>query len=125
MFDKRFFVNEEKKIVVCKLEYCSNALICDMCHEGLPGHEMLLIDDMFVGKAKCSDEDTFDVEIGKQIAYKRAIDKLVRAKKRTLLNFTKENQMIMDFINKKCNKLSDRYDNIINRKDQDIEKILG
>ena len=125
MFTERYFVDEKKKIVVCKLENCSNTLICDMCHKNWPGHEALVIDDVFTGKAKCSDEDTFDVEIGKRIAYKRAVTKLVNAKRRTLIDFLDANTKFMERLTADCNKLIGRYEGTINRKDQDIEKILA
>ena len=60
----KFFVNEDKKAVVC--------LITITRHKGLPNQT-------FIGKAKCSPSDTFDVEKGKDIAYVRALLKLKKA----------------------------------------------
>lgn len=40
----------------------------------------ILISDMFVGKAKCSDDDVFDESIGKYIAKKKCMEKYYRAK---------------------------------------------
>jgi hypothetical protein len=124
-FPGRFFVDEEKKVVVCKLEYCSNELICDLCGKGWPGHEALVIEDTFIGKAQCSPEDTFDVEIGKEIAYKRAVAKLFKAKRRALSNFVKSNQEMTNRFTALATKLIGKYDGTINRKDQDIMRILG
>lgn len=124
-FSERYFVDEEKKIVVCKLEGCFNALICDMCHKGWPGHDALVIEDVFTGKAQCSPDDTFDVEIGKQIAYKRAVAKLFKAKKRALINFVEGNKKFVEDLSRDADKLIGKYDGTINRKDQDIMRILG
>lgn len=124
-FTERYFVDEAKKIVVCKLENCSNALICDMCHKGWPGHQGLVIADEFTGKAQCSPDDTFDVEVGKQIAYKRAVAKMFRAKRRALIDFMTEEQKMIDSLVKDTTKLIGKYEGTINRKDQDILRILG
>lgn len=124
MFDVRYFVNEEKKIVVCKLENCFKALNCDMCHKGWPGSEALMIDNEFVGKAQCSPEDTFDIEIGKKIAYKRAVIKMIKAKKRTLDNFVKDYQRVTNDLVRDTDKMIRKYESSIDRKDQDILRIL-
>lgn len=124
-FVERYFINEEKKTVVCKLENCFNGLVCDMCRKGYPGHPYMEIDDTFVGKAQCSPEDTFDVEVGKQIAYKRAIAKMTKAKKRALIDFVEGNKKFVENLCKDADKLIVRYENTINRKNQDIVRILG
>jgi hypothetical protein len=124
-FKERFFVNEEKKTVVCKLENCSRALICDMCRKGWPAHEGLVIDNEFTGKAQCSPDDTFDVEIGKQIAYNRAVAKLFKAKRRALIDFTDTEKKITEDLLKDTSKLINKYDGTINRKNQGITRILG
>lgn len=123
-FEVRYFVDTEKKVVVCKLENCSNALICDMCHKGWPGDADFLIKDSFIGKAKCSSEDVFDENIGKKIAYKRAIAKVFEAKRKVLKAFVTDYKRVTDELVKDTSKLIAKYENIVNRKDQDIEKIL-
>lgn len=122
---KRFFIDEEKKIVVCKLKGCSNALICDMCKKNYPGHEFMVIDDEFTGKATCAPEDTFDVEVGKTIAYKRAIAKLTKAKRRALIDFVEWNKKFIAELDKDSNKLIKKYEGTMSRKDQEIAKVLG
>lgn len=124
-FTERYFVDEEKKVVVCKLENCSNGLICDMCHKGWPGHEDLVIADEFTGKAQCSADDTFDVEVGKQIAYKRAVAKMFRAKRRALLNFMDANNKMVEALKRDTDKLIGKYEGTINRKDDDILRIIN
>ena len=125
VFSERYFVDEEKKVVICKLEDCSNALICDMCNKGWPGHIKMVIDDVFTGKAQCSPEDTFDVEIGKEIAYKRAVTKLFRAKRRALIDFVEGNKKIVQDLSEVADKLIGKYDGTINRKKQDITRVIG
>lgn len=121
---ERYFINEEKKVVVCKLEDCCDALLYDMYHKGWPGHEGLIIDDVFIGKAWCSPDDTFDAEIGKKIAYKRAVVKLFKAKKRTLAAFIDDNKKSVEDLIKDTNKLINNYNSTISRKENDISKIV-
>lgn len=124
-FTYRFFIDEEKKIVICKLENCHDSVICDMCRKGYPGHEKMLIDYEFTGKAKCSPEDTFDVEVGKKIAYKRAIAKMAKAQKRVLTDFVEGNKKFVEELARDSAKLINKYDATISRKDQEIAYILG
>ena len=44
----------------------------------------------FVGKAICMEEDTFDVEFGKKLAYDKAMFKLFDAKKRFFMESIKD-----------------------------------
>ena len=125
MFIENYYVNEEKKVVVCKLELCSNALICDMCHKGLPGHADLLLNDTYVGKAVCADEDTFDIEKGKRIAYNRAVTKLANAKKKTLTRFINNYEEMVVFLRDVHNDLTHKYDRVIDRRTQNTEKIIN
>lgn len=124
-FVEKYFVDTEKKVVVCKLINCSNALICDMCHRGWPGYSNLLIEDTFIGKAKCSPEDTFDENIGKQIAHKRAVAKMFAAKERTLKVFVENNRKCINALSRDADKLIGKYEGTISRKDGDILRIIG
>ena len=125
VFLERYFVNEEKKTVVCKLENCSGSLICDMSKKGWPGHPAMIIDDEFTGKSRCSAEDVFDVEIGKRIAYKRALAKVCKAKRRALLNFIEGQIKFAEDIARDAHKLISKYEATIEKKDRDITRILG
>lgn len=125
MFTERYFIDEKEKVVVCKLELCSDNLVCDMCHKDWPPHEIMFIKDSFVGKAKCSSEDVFDAEVGKQIAYKRAVAKLALAKKKALARFVSMNKKIIDDLTKDAEKLFARYDSTIARKEYEIAKLIG
>ena len=123
-FTERYFVNEDKKTVVCKLEDCCNALIHDMCHKGWPMDPSMLIDDVFIGKAKFSPEDTFDIRKGEMIAYKRAMKKLIKAKKAALSNFITQEKKMHEMFIKDTDKLINEYETAIKRKDFDIESII-
>ena len=80
-----FYVDEEKKIVVCKLEtdqyvvprrihkHTNHIILADRGQYRIPG--------VFYGKARCAEEDTFDVEVGKKIALEKA-----KAKRRAAIN---------------------------------------
>ena len=68
--------------------------------------ELFIMDDKFVGTARCSPEDEFNERIGKNLAFQRAYEKYLKQKKRILLdisdyidrrseiiqNYTKENK---------------------------------
>ena len=123
-FGVRYFVNHEKKVVVCKLYDCENALVCDMCHKGWPFHEALVINDSFVGKAKCSPDDVFDVEKGKELAYKRALIKLFRAKANAATRFLKGNQDFVNELSLSINNLVDKYDKTVSKKESDIASMF-
>lgn len=122
-FNENYYVDEKKKIVVCKLTDCAGALICDLCKRNWPGHEELLIEDTFVGKAKCSDDDVFDVEKGKKIAFKRAYAKLTRAKQRTLRRFHELDMKAAAAFTEVCNKLDSHYNCVVERKTEEVKYI--
>lgn len=93
----RYIINEEKRIVVALMEKCQWDLIqylnqkipnADFLISGLSSYsgKTLNIGDTYRGIAKCSPEDVFDEEIGKELASKRAKEKYERAKSRVLEN---------------------------------------
>lgn len=124
-FYEDYYVNEEKKIVVCKISDCSGALICDMCHKGWPPTDEMIINDSFVGKAKCSSEDTFDVERGKRIARIRAYAKLARAKQKKLAAFMDRNNKSMEALARDTKKLIERYQHVEENAVKHVENIVN
>lgn len=122
-FVEDYYVNEEKGVVVCKLTDCWNGLVCDMCRKGWPVHPDFELRNEFVGKAKCSADDTFDVEKGKKIAFKRAYAKFVAAKAKALRSFQEENNRIHDELNNTIDKLLKTYDVTVERKETEIQYI--
>lgn len=81
----KFFVNEEKRTVVAIVENCTNDFRSRISKnpffsviyvaDDYKGGEWTFMNDSYKGIAKCSPEDTFDVEIGKTIAMNRALRK--------------------------------------------------
>ena len=120
-YEIEYFVNEEKKVVVCKISNCMASLQCDMCKLGWPHHPDLFINDTFVGKARCSEDDTFDVETGKYIAYKRAVAKLNTAKLKVVKRFRKNQERGINELFKSLDKISGKYERIIAAKESEIE----
>lgn len=120
-----YFVNKEKGVVVCKLENCASSLACDVCHKGWEPHPLLELEDTFIGKAKCAPDDTFDPEIGKKIAYRRAMIKLYKAKRKTLNDFITLNIKTVDKMVELKDNLTNKYDKAIGRRTNSIENILN
>lgn len=64
--------------------------------------DLFLMDDKFIGTAKCDPLDEFDEKIGKNLAFQRAYEKYVRQKKRILFNIAKyvehRSEMIKTFV---------------------------
>ena len=84
MYNYKYYVNEEEKTVVAKLE-----LDVDRIDEAtllvLSLSRNVKLPDYFVGVAHCKDGDTWNVEVGKKIARAKA----KRTYKRFMLNCTK------------------------------------
>ncbi len=120
----QFYVNDEKKIVVCKLVDCAGSLICDMCHKNWPASPELEIDDVFVGKAKLHPDDAFDLEKGEQIAFRRAVAKLAKAKARALRAFMKKQERVVNDLKRDTDKLLRKYEYNIDKRDADIQYII-
>ena len=66
-----YYVNEEKKVVVCVMYECYSDEYGQACIKA-------------AGKARCCDKDTFDINVGKSIAANRAKVKLQKKKIRRL-----------------------------------------
>lgn len=76
----KFFVNEEKRKVVCVLENTADAFE-NFADQNFPIFisnlniwEKVQMPDKFIGIATCSPDDEFDIEIGEKLAYSRAKD---------------------------------------------------
>ena len=86
--DVEFRVYEDKGIVVCRLLNCATIplkrIIKYTDYEIDPRY---LIDDTFVGIARCAAEDTFDEEYGKRLALSKAKAKRGRAINKMLNKF--------------------------------------
>ena len=124
MFDVDYYVNKEKKVVVAKMTGCGNGLAYDMCRKGYPPISAFEIANAFIGKAKCSPDDTFDEETGKKIAFKRAYKKYVMAKKKAVAAFLTENNKLVDEFNDTVKNLMDSYDRADAHRTEEIKPLL-
>lgn len=92
--DCHYIVNEEKRKVVCLIEGTKyfflnfandNFVLSPECFDNPWGkvynnmHDRLVMPNRFCGVATCSEEDEWDEEIGKLIAYSRAKDNLIKS----------------------------------------------
>lgn len=98
--DVNYYINEEKRVVVCKVEpYATTSQFPWEITKGLDYKQSMAksffemcgeTNTTFVGKAICMEEDTFDVEFGKKLAYDKAMFKLFDAKKRFFMESIKD-----------------------------------
>lgn len=123
-FEETYFVDETKKVVVCKISCCCYDLMEDLGRKNWPGDSKLLLNHSYTGKARCSAEDTFDVELGKKIAFKRAVAKLNEAKRKTLTRFTSEFVKIAEDLQKDTKSLTDKYSKTVSRQEESIAHML-
>ncbi len=112
MEDCKFFVDEEKRTVVCVIENTRNKVldffnistIWDRATQEVtfdPNsvlYKKLCLPERFIGKAVCAPEDEWDEEVGRIIAFDRAKYKLNTS-------FFKRAQLYIDVINDKFNEL--------------------
>ena len=89
--DVFYFINEKKKVVVCKLvpgayyKYDGDLNFKDSLNKSFFEY----CDDTnksFVGKATCLGEDEFDIDFGMKLAYDKAMLKMMRSKRLCLLD---------------------------------------
>lgn len=100
----RYSVNKEKRRVVAILDCCSVDCIERVCraqlHQNekltLPLSEALVMNDTYVGVAKCSPEDEWDEELGRKIALERCLTKYNRDEKRRLELAIHELEVLMN-----------------------------
>lgn len=87
-----YYIDEDKKIVVCKLEGCKKDVI-NWAAQNDPmycAYEFLStayeheINDTYKAKATCHAEDTWDVEKGKRIALCKVLKKYYEAKDKVM-----------------------------------------
>ena len=90
MKDCKFYVNEDKRTVVCVIPYTGSMLIdfiwehfdwgdISMCDSISSIRKDLIMPRSFVGRAKCAAEDEWDEELGRKIAFSRAKDKCYKS----------------------------------------------
>ena len=90
--DIEYIVLEDKKIIVCKLwncRYIASKRIRKHMNLGCMDDDRYAICDVYVGIARCDDEDEFDIEYGKRLALKRAKIKRGEAINNAIRNYIK------------------------------------
>lgn len=80
-FDVNYIVKEEEGIVVCIISDCEeNAMaLVDKYTNIVACTEEFFINNEYKGVAKCDANDTFNVEYGKKLAYRKAYLKYITA----------------------------------------------
>ena len=98
--DMEFKVYPDKGVVVCRLLNCEDVPIRRiakyMNSRFIPISSKYLIDDVFVGIAKCAPEDTFNEECGKEIALAKAKRKRGRAINKAIQKYITDTQRDLD-----------------------------
>lgn len=125
--DVNYYINEEKRVVVCKVEpYTVTSHFPWEIGKGLDYKQSMAksffemcgeTNTTFVGKAICMEEDTFDVEFGKKLAYDKAMFKLFDAKKRFFMESIKDlesyiaaDKELIDDVDKQIAKTTERFE---------------
>ena len=103
----KYFINKEERTVVCVLEQCEYDFIDFMSRLDnpltyAPPRFSYRMPSAFHGRARCSEEDTWDEEYGKRLAYHRAKN----AHDRSLFNRCNK---LMNYIDKKSDELADTF----------------
>ena len=98
--DVEYLVFEKSGIIVCKIWNCMNIAVNKIRkHKSLQITERFsryLINNVYVGMAKCSPEDEFDLEYGKRLALNRAKDKRNRAVSRAIGRYVNDMKRVLD-----------------------------
>lgn len=116
MEDCRFFIDEEKRTVVCAIENTRNKVLDFFNINAINWEESptqgvkfdpnnalykkLCLPERFIGKAVCASEDEWNEEVGRILAFDRAKYKLNTS-------FFKRAQLYIDVINNEFNELID------------------
>ena len=93
--DITYVINENEGVITCVLENCKNIPIKRIkkymgTKFSVKEKDRYRIKDTYSGVARCSAEDTFDIEVGKKIALTKAKEKRARAINKALYTFTKD-----------------------------------
>lgn len=73
--------------------------------------DLFLMDNTFVGIAKCSPEDEFDERVGKNLAFQRAYEKYLKQKRRVMFDIADYVEKWAD-ITRRYLKENKRYKNL-------------
>lgn len=91
--DIEYIVFNDKKIVACRLWECEDLAtnrILKYIEMGYTQESRYKINNIYIGIAKCSEEDEFDIEQGKKIALTKARRERDRAINNTIKKYIKD-----------------------------------
>ncbi len=134
MSDCKFYVNEDERVVVCVIQntkYMFEDYVCDHFRWKdfdigylLPSNTYEM-PDSFMGKAVCSENDEWNEDLGRKIAFSRAKDKCYRS-------FFKRANSLINGIDRRLGEMVDSFntfgDNLSKKKDNlqyQIDQELG
>ena len=133
--DCKFIVKPEERMVICVIDNDVSDMLLDFVRDEASFNDIeiysfydfdkkLRMPHSFMGKAVCAEEDEWNEELGKKIAYSRAKNKLYTSFfKRANLFIQTVDKRLGDMINK-FNDFGNTLDNNRQRLDDDIERAL-
>lgn len=116
--ETKYFVNEEKHTVVCKITGIVEAVAKDLDKKNIcaPPWVFNELPDECIGKSVCSPEDVeaglYSEEKGRIIAYKRAADKAKSIQFRFMNRIMRDCQEDHEKVMKGMEVLADKYKNV-------------
>lgn len=113
--DVKFVINEEKRTVICYIEG-TKQLFVNFVRDNLPldntfemNWDKIMLPNRFVGKAVCSENDEWDEQKGRLLAYDRMKNEINTSFRRAAQYFVtwydKKLSESVDILNNYCNKL--------------------
>lgn len=115
-FNMDFYVNEEKRTVVAKINIIEKV------------GPFKIIGESYLGKAKCSPEDIFDAEKGKSIAELRALLKYYKNLFKEGKGFIEEEELAIKFKTKMLKEVKKDWKatgKLITLREKQLKKIVG
>lgn len=133
MKDCKFFVNEEKRTVVCVIEGMKYQVYTDLDRtisavgtSILLGEAMdTLLKNRFVGKAVCSAEDEWDENTGRLLAYSRAKNKFYHSYFKHLNHIMYNIDRELDEVQARFNEFGDQISKSFDQMQKTLEERIG
>lgn len=127
----RYSVNQEKRVVVAYIEGTQNMFL-NFCDENaaprsartLWDKKVLYMPNHFSAKATCSENDKWDEELGKRIAFDRLKDKVIGSFLARMDAYEAIINKEMDFFFDRVNKYESRLINCSNFRKEKIKEVL-
>lgn len=133
MSDCKFYVNEDERVVVCVIQNTEFMFADYICNhfdwrDFYLSHiaDDYMMPNSFMGKAVCSENDEWNEELGRKIAFSRAKDKCYRSffKRANSLvnNIDRRLGEMVDSFNTFGDNLSKKKENLQYQIDQELDK---